>query len=132
MVLGKLLILLSSPAYAENVINPKFIQQGSGNFVNTLVDLSFGWFRTLKGEQKDAYDQSIVQALEMAENGQKVSWYVNDASGYAMPVITYPSGSGYCRRLYIQAVAYGVEKNMYATACFENFSDNWRWISSKY
>jgi len=132
MVLGKLLTLLvTSPALANELENPRFFEYRSSSFVNQIVTLSFGWFKTLDDEQKSAYDQSLYHALLAAENGEKVSWYRNDASGYAVPVVTWPTGSGYCRRLYLQAIAYGVEKNMTATACYDNAQDNWRWVSSK-
>ena len=132
MVLGKLLILLSiSPVQANDIQNPRFFEYRSGNFVNQLVTFSFGWFKTLSDSQKQFYEQSLYHALLSSENGEKVEWYKDDASGYAVPVVTWPTGSGHCRRLYIQAIAYGVEKNMSATACYDNAQDNWRWISSK-
>ena len=132
MVVGKLLILLTSTsAFADDISNPKFFEQRSGGFVNRLADLSFGWFKTLDNEQKAAYNQSITHAVMMAENGQKVTWYVNDASGVAVPVMTWPNGRGYCRRIHIQAIAYNVEKTMSATACFENASNTWQWYNDK-
>ena len=132
MVAGKLLTLLvTSPALANDLNNPRFFEYRSGNFVNQIMTLSFGWFKTLDDEQKSAYDQSLYHALMSAENGEKVSWYRNDASGYAVPVVTWPTGSGYCRRMHIQAIAYGMEKTMTATACYDNAYDNWRWVSSK-
>lgn len=132
MVLGKLLMLLAiSPVAANNINDPKFFEYRSSGFVNRLVELSFGWFKTLSDEQKQAYDHALTHAIMTAENGQKVSWYKNDASGYAVPVVTWPTGSGYCRRMHIQAIAYGIEKTMTATACFDNAQDNWRWVSNK-
>ena len=117
MVAGKLLTLLvTSPALANDLNNPRFFEYRSGNFVNQIMTLSFGWFKTFDDEQKSAYDQSLYHALMSAENGEKVSWYRNDASGYAVPVVTWPTGSGYCRRMHIQAIAYGMEKTMTATA----------------
>lgn len=96
-----------------------------------MLTLSFGWFKTLDDDQKHAYDQSLYHAITSAENGQKVEWYRKNASGYAVPVMTWPTGSGYCRRIYIQAIAHGIEKTMTATACYDNAQDNWRWASSK-
>lgn len=126
---GKLLILLAaSPAFAAEVDNPKFFEYRSGGFMNRLTDISFGWFKTLDDDQKEAYSQSITHAVMFAENGQGVSWYKRNASGVAVPVMTWPTGNGYCRRIHIQAIAYNVQKTMTATACFENSSDNWRWI----
>ena len=132
MVVGKLSILLvTSSAFANNVHEPRFFEYKSGSFVNQLLTLTFGWFKTLDQEQKSAYDQSLSHAVMTAENGEKVSWYRNNASGYAEPVVTWPTGSGYCRRMHIQAIAHGMEKTMTATACYDNAHDNWRWVSSK-
>lgn len=129
MVLGKLLILLAiNPAQASDIENPRFFNYRSGSLIGQAINLSFGWFKTLDDEQKSAYYQSVTHAVMYAENGQAVEWYKNDASGYAMPVMTWPTGSGYCRRIYIQAVAYNTEKKMQKTACFDNPSTEWRWI----
>jgi len=130
MAVGRLLILLviSQPVLAGDISDPRFFSYRSGSFVNNLIDISFGWFRTLDKEQKVAYNQSLTHAVMYAENGQSVSWYMNDASGQAVPVMTWPTGNGYCRRIHIQAIAHNTEKTMQATACFENSSDNWRWI----
>jgi len=130
MVLGKLLILLAvNTAYAQNLQNPKFFEYKSNNVVGQFLDVSFGWFKTLDDEQKSAYYQSIIHALMYAENGESVTWYKNDASGVAVPVMTWPTGSGYCRRLHIQAIAYGVQKDLSASACFDNTHSNWVWMT---
>lgn len=128
MVVGKLSILLATSSVYASVDNPQFYEYRGGVFVNRLVDISFGWFKTLDREQRDAYHQSISHAVMMAENGQKVTWYKNDASGFSVPVMTWPTGNGYCRRIHIQVIAYGVEKTMSATACFDNAHSHWRWI----
>jgi len=128
-VLGKLLILLvASPALATDVGNPRFFEYRSGPIFSNLIQLSFGWFKTLDEEQKSAYYQSITHAVVYAENGHKVEWFQGDASGYAIPVMTYPTGSGYCRRIYIQAIAYNVERNIQRTACFDNTNTKWQWM----
>ena len=133
MVVGKLLILLAiSPAHSQDLNNPRFFEYKSNSFVNRLSDLTFGFFKTLNERQKAAYHQSIVHALEVAENGQRVTWYVEDASGYSQPVVTWPTGSGYCRRLHIQAIAYGVEKTFAKTACYDAVHNNWIWAADKY
>ena len=129
MVVGKLLMLLAiSPAHANDINEPRFFEYRSGGFTNRLVDFTFGWFRTLDSEQKEAYHSTIHHAVMMAENGQRVTWYKNDASGHATSVMTWPNGTGYCRRVHIQAIAYGMEKTMAATACFNNAHTNWRWV----
>ncbi len=129
MVLGKLLILLAiNPAQASDIDDPRFFSYRSGNLHSTLLNLTFGWFKTLDREQKEAYHQSITHAVMFAENGQSVQWFKGDASGFAVPVMTWPTGSGYCRRIHIQAIAHNTEKTMARTACFDNPSTEWRWI----
>ena len=133
MVVGKLLILTtSSTVVAKEFDNPRFFEYRGGGFTNRLVDLSFGWFKTLDDEQKLSYNQAMTQAVMYADNGEAVRWYKNNASGQVVPAVTFPSGSGYCRRMYIQAIAYGVEKTMRANACYDNSSDRWTWYSDKY
>ena len=132
MVVGKLLILKTSPVFASELENPRFFEYRGGNFTNRLMDFSFGWFKTLDNEQKLAYNQALTQAVMYADNGQAVRWYKNDASGLVVPAVTFPSGSGFCRRIHIQAIAYGVEKTMRANACYDNSSDRWTWVSDKY
>ncbi len=129
MVVGKLSVLLATNTALANDLNePRFFEYRAGGFTNRLGDLSFGWFKTLDDDQKESYQQSLSHAVMMAENGQKVSWYKRDASGYAVPVMTWPTGNGYCRRVHVQAIAYSTEKTMTATACFDNAHTNWRWI----
>jgi len=127
MVLGKLLILLNNPVQATDINNPRFFDYRGGPVLSELLNVSFGWFKTLDEEQKSAYYQSITHAVMYAENGQKVEWYRGDASGYTLPVMTWPNGSGYCRRIYIQAIAYNTERTMQRTACFDNPNSKWRW-----
>lgn len=129
MAVGKLSMLLAAnTALANSINNPRFFEYRSGSFINETVNISFGWFKTLSTEQKASYSQSLTHAVMFAENGQKVEWYKDDASGYAVPVMTWPTGSGYCRQIHVQAIAYGVEKAMSQTACFDNAHTNWRWI----
>ncbi len=128
MVAGKLLILTaSSPALANDLEDPKFFEYRSGSWTNRLVDFTFGWFKSLDGEQKLAYNQALTHAVLYADNGQPVRWYKNDASGYAVASMTWPSGAGYCRRMHIQAIAYGVEKTIKATACLNEVDNRWTW-----
>lgn len=97
-----------------------------------MVEFTFGWFKTLNPRQMESYYSALSHALMYADNGQKVTWYKEDASGYAVPVMTWPSGNGYCRRVHIQAIAYNVEKTMTATACFDDVYDRWQWRNDKY
>ena len=95
--------------------------------MNRLSDMSFGWFKSLNTTQKEAYHSALNHAIVFSENGQAVKWYESDASGYAVPVITWPTGNGYCRRVHIQAIAHNVEKTMTATACFNEINNKWQW-----
>ena len=133
-VVGKSLILLaiSLSAGAVEADNPHFFDYNATRFTNRLVEFSFGWFKTLDSDQKDAYDSALTHAVMYADNGQAVSWYLKDASGYAVPVMTWSSGNGYCRRMHIQAIAYNTEKTMTATACFDDVYNRWQWRNDKY
>ncbi len=122
------MLLAANIALAGNINNPRFFEYRSESFVNEVIHISFGWFKTLSNEQKSMYSQSLTHAVMFAENGQAVEWYKDNASGYAVPVLTWPNGSGYCRRIHVQAIAHGVEKTMSQTACFDNAHTNWRWI----
>lgn len=129
MVLGKLLILIcSSPVMANDINNPRFFDYNGSNFTNQLAELSFGWFRTLDDDQMEQYQQSLIHAVMVAENGKSVSWYKRDASGTATPVVTWPNSRGYCRRIYVSVIAYNIQKNLQATACYSNAHGNWRWV----
>jgi surface antigen len=133
MVVGKLLILsISLPVAANELENPRFFEYSGGSFTNRLLDFSFGWFKTLDDEQKLAYNQALTQAVMYADNGQAVRWYKNDASGIVVPAMTFPAGSGYCRRIHIQTIAYGVRKATKANACYDISSSRWTWHSDKY
>jgi len=130
MVVGKLSILVAiNSATAGTISNPKFFDYQGGTFANRLANVTFGLFRKLDNEQSDAYTQAITHSVMYAENGQRVDWSRGDASGYAVPVMTWPSGDGYCRRIHTQILAFNMAKNLSQTACYSNASRNWRWIS---
>lgn len=114
-------------ADTSNIEEPRFFNYRSGTFSNRLADATFGWFKTLDDEQKLAYNQAITHAVLYADNGEPVRWYKKDASGIVYPSATWPSGAGYCRRIYIQTIAYGVEKNVKATACLNDVDNRWTW-----
>lgn len=133
MVAGKLSILLvANPVFAESIENPRFFDYRGGPTLSQHLNMMFGYFRTLSDDQKSHYAQSINHALMYAENGEAVSWYHSDASGVTVPVITWPSGDGYCRRLHLEVIAYNQSKSLATTACYSNSTSSWRWISDKY
>ena len=128
--LGKSLILaliISTSALAEDVFNPRFFDYTSNSVMTRMVEFSFGWNKKLNDTQRSAYHQSIVHALEYAENGEKVKWYKQNASGYSVPVYTWPKSSGYCRRLHLNVIAHNKQKTMAVTACYNNLDSNWTW-----
>jgi surface antigen len=131
MVLGKsltLAFLISTSAVAESVWEPRFFEyRSNSSLTSRIIDLSFGWNKKLNNEQKAAYYQSIIHAAEYAENGEKVKWYKQNASGYSVPVMTWPKGDGYCRRLHLEAIAFGKRKTMVLTGCYNNIASNWHW-----
>ena len=129
MAVGKLSILaVISTASASSIDNPKFFEYKSGSFSNRLAAVTFGWFRKLDDDQNDAYQQAITHAVMFADNGRRVEWSRGDANGYAVPVMTWPTGSGFCRRIHTQIIAFSMVKNLSQTACFSNASSNWRWM----
>jgi len=132
--LGKSLILaltISASAVADDVLNPRFFEYSSNNIANKIVEFSFGWNKKLNENQRMAYHQSIHHALNYAENGDKVKWYRDKASGFAVPVMTWPRGNGYCRRLHMDVVAFNVRKTMSVTACHNSSSNSWTWYRDK-
>ena len=132
MVVGKLSILVfASPTLANTIDNPRFFEYRNGGLANRIIDQTFGWFKTLDNEQKLSYNQALMHAVSYADNGQPVRWYKNDAGGSVTPSLTWPSGNGFCRRIYIQTTAYGVEKNMKTTACYDDNNDRWTWHTDK-
>jgi surface antigen len=131
MVVGKLLILFANPTLANDLQEPRFFEYRNGSIFNNVVDISFGWFKTLEPDEKDAYHQALTHAVNHAENGEKVSWYRGQASGVAVPVMTWPSGAGYCRKMHIQTIAYNTQKHISATACYDEPQNRWIWYSDK-
>lgn len=130
MVVGKSLILTST-AHASDLDNPRFFEYRNGGYLNNIVDVSFGWFRTLDNDQKLSYNMALTQAVSYANNGEAVRWYKNNASGSVTPAMTWPSGNGYCRRVYIQTIAYNVQKTMRVNACYDEIRDAWTWFEGK-
>ncbi len=114
-------------AQSINIENPRFFELVNGSLDQKLLNLSFGWFKTLDSEQKKAYLGSIAIALEEANPGQFVKWYENNASGSVRVAWILPDSIGYCKRLHIEAIAYNTQKNFQMTACFNDVDNRWRW-----
>jgi surface antigen len=131
LLVGKLLILAAISVSASEITDPRFFEFRSGNWSNNIGVIAFGWFKKLTPVQQEAYQQSLIMAVEAADNGQRVNWYKDNASGSATPVHTWPTGSGWCRRIHINVIAHNLEKNMQRTACYNNAHDNWQWMPNK-
>ena len=120
-------ILTSSVAHSDDVFNPNFFEYKSNGVISRIVEFSFGWNKKLSPRELDSYHGSLMVALEHAENGIKVNWYENKASGYSQPVFTWPVSNGYCRRLHLSVIAHNKQKSKAVTACFNNMDSNWTW-----
>lgn len=134
-VAGKLSILvvslLPSLAMPNDLFNPRFFEYRSSGVINNIFDVSFGWFKKLSDEEKIVYHQSIIHAISYAENGESVTWFQGRASGRTVPVMTWPTGSGYCRRVHIAVNSYSITKDMSVTACYNELQDRWSWHDNK-
>ena len=117
----------NAEAQSINIENPRFFELVNGSLDQKILNLSFGWFKTLDPEQKKAYLSSIAIALEEANPGQFVKWYENNASGSVRVAWLLPDSIGYCKRLHIEAIAYNTQKNFQVTACFNDVDNRWRW-----
>ena len=125
MAAGKLSILIiASPALADPF-------EYNASIAYTDSKISFGWFKSLNDEQMAAYHSSMTHALFYAENGQKVQWSRGNATGYAVPVYTKTTGSGYCRRIQASVWAFDKQQTFSETACYDNALDSWRWVQTR-
>lgn len=116
-------------AQTIDIVNPKFFENVNGSLADKVLNVSFGWFKSLDDEQKRAYHSSIAIALEEANPGQYVKWYENNASGTVRVAWLLPDSIGYCKRLHIEAIAYSTQKNFQVTACFNDVDKRWRWTN---
>ena len=125
------LILFSTSIHAGSLSDPSFFQYESGSFTNRVGAIAFGWFKRLDDNEKHAYYSAINHAVFYADNGEQVNWSQGKAWGLAMPVVSWSTGAGYCRKVHIQASKYNVTKTMSRTACYQNGTDNWTWYADK-
>ena len=92
MAVGKLCILITistcHPVHAQDFTNPKFFEYSSNHPASRVLEWSFGWYKKLNDNQKNAYMASVTHALHYAENGEQVTWYRDNASGVSTPVLT--------------------------------------------
>jgi surface antigen len=111
---------------------PNYYDYGRGDAGGFLFGLFRGGYYKLSGSQQEAHTQAIWTALKTAELGQRVIWRLGDVSGYALPVATFPSSQGHCRRIHVSIINSGETQAISKTACYENSTSKWVWISDKY
>jgi uncharacterized protein YfaT (DUF1175 family) len=123
------LLVMSTSINAQiiNIDNPRFYNEVNGPFLKQVLNVSFGWFKTLDNEQKEAYYSSMIVALEEAQPGQSARWYRNNASGTVRVAWQEPRNGTVCKRLHISIIAHDVMKNIQTTACFNEVDNNWLW-----
>lgn len=119
----------STNAQTINIENPRFYQDVSGSNLRQILNISFGWFKTLDNDQKEAYYSSMILALEEAQPGQSARWYRNNASGTVRVAWQEPRNGSVCKRLHISVIAHDLLKNMQTTACFNEVDNTWSWYN---
>jgi surface antigen len=123
------LLVMSTSVNSQtiNIENPRFYDEGPGPYLSQILNVSFGWFKTLDHDQKEAYYSSMIVALEEAQPGQTARWYRNNASGTVRVAWQEPRNGSVCKRLHISIIAHDTLKNMQTTACFNETDNNWLW-----
>lgn len=123
------LLVMSTSVNSQtiNIGNPRFYNETNGPFLKQVLNVSFGWFKTLDNEQKEAYYSSMIVALEEAQPGQSARWYRNNASGTIRVAWQEPRNGSICKRLHISIIAHDTLKNMQTTACFNEVDNDWLW-----
>jgi surface antigen len=116
----------------QDIPLPEFYDYGKGDAVGIIFGSMFGGFYSLSEIEKAAHSEAVTTALTKAELGQRVIWRLGKTAGYAMPVATFPSSQGYCRRVHIFISSSGRERAISKTSCYENATGKWKWISDKY
>ena len=124
-----LVMSTSTNAQSISIQEPRFYNEVSGSTLRQILNLSFGWFKTLDDEQKEAYYSSIIIALEEAQPGQFARWYKKNASGTVRVAWQEPRNGSVCKRLHISVIAYDMIKNMQTTACFNEADNRWSWYN---
>lgn len=97
--------------------------------VATVVNL-FRWSSAkLPKEDQLKQEQAVFYALDNLEEGQVTKWYnaKNGSQGAVKVVMTYPSGSGFCRVLLSQITYKNKTRDFKETACI-NHLRTWKFI----
>jgi len=113
----------------QDIPLPDFFDPGRGDNASIV----FGWLTTkkLSGSALAAHEEAIWTALTSAGNGQRVIWKLGNDQGFVMPVATFPSSQGYCRRIHGSVTYSNKNSSIARTACYDNSSKLWKWISDK-
>jgi hypothetical protein len=119
----------STNAQTINIENPKFYPETNGPLLEQILNISFGWFKGLDADQKDAYYSSLILALEEVQPGQFSRWYKNNASGTVRVAWQFPRNGALCKRLHVSVIAHNMQKNLQTTACFNEVDNRWHWSS---
>jgi len=119
----------STNANTVNIENPKFYDSVSGDLLEQIINVSFGWFKELDADQKTAYYSSLILALEEVQPGQYSRWYKNNASGTVRVAWQYPKNGSLCKRLHISLIAHNAQRDMQTTACFNDIDNKWHWYN---
>ena len=119
----------STNAQTINIENPKFYAETNGPWLEQILNVSFGWFKGLDADQKDAYYSSLILALEEAQPGQFSRWYKNNASGTVRVAWQFPRNGALCKRLHIGLIAHNMQKDLQTTACFNEVDYRWQWFN---
>jgi len=126
-----LLLVMNTSTNAQtiNIENPKFYTETNGPWLEQILNVSFGWFKGLDADQKDAYYSSLILALEEVQPGQFSRWYKNNASGTVRVAWQFPRNGTLCKRLHVSVIAHNMQKNLQTTACFNEVDNRWHWYS---
>jgi surface antigen len=108
-----------------------FYDYGTRSSDDVLFGKLFGLFKRLNSAQETAHQTAIHTALTQAETGQKVTWKHGNASGFAVPVGTFPSSQGYCKIIQISVDAHNTQNVDSKMACYGNSDGQWRWVRDK-
>jgi surface antigen len=116
----------------QDIPLPNYYDYGNGDAGGFIFGLFRAGYYKLNGSQQAAHTEAIWTALKKAELGQRVTWRLGEVSGFVMPVATFPSSQGYCRRIHVHLENSGQSNSISKTSCYENATGRWKWISDKY
>jgi hypothetical protein len=108
-----------------------FSDFGTDSSDDILWGKLFGRFKRLTGAQDTAHQTAIHTALTQAETGQKVTWKHGNASGFVVPVGSFPSSEGHCKIVQISVYAHNKHIVDSKMACYAKSDGQWRWVLDK-